>query len=103
MTLSATPRISVTAGCHRPPAWGEAVRILTACVLLLASGLKGYQLSTEPVLSGDLSAIPLGCSEQPLLSDNPIVVPVGLTLTIEAGTMIPIEGVSLRPTPLRSC
>jgi hypothetical protein len=54
MTLSATPRISVTAGCHRPPAWGEAVRILTACVLLLASGLKGYQLSTEPVLSGDL-------------------------------------------------
>ncbi len=54
MTLSTTSRMSVIAGCHRSLVCGEAVRILTACVLLLASGLKGYQLSTEPILGGGL-------------------------------------------------
>jgi len=53
MTLSATTGIEAAAAGWRRPAAGDFVRIFSACVLLLAAGLKGYQLSSEPVLEHD--------------------------------------------------
>ena len=56
MTLSATTRMPVTAGRYRRPEARGVIRMFTACVLLAAAGLKGYQLSTEPIAaSGWLS------------------------------------------------